>query len=551
MPHTRRWLPWAGMAVAPFVAFMLLREGVLSDSSFAAPTFHFFIVSLTSLVACFMAGLLVIAAGQLRDARVVFLSLAFLGIAGIFAVHGLTTPNQLFEGANPWVGFSARLSLLVGSVFFALSTLDRSRLLQRIVVRRQAFVTTCFLIGLAAYATIAFTDSASGGIAGAEPPAIAGVTVPVSAAGGSEYGGSEYGGSEYGSRADALPSASGTSQPAVAPAERFAFLQSDKLSWVTTIISLFLFCVMTVHYGRLYLRFPTPLLLSIALSSAFLMQAQLSMSFATNWRVSWWEYHVLMLASFVVVFVGLAMEYKQSGTLHGVVAGLLVRDTIDQLQRGYTDVIVALVNAVEAKDVYTRGHTQRVTELAIQVGEQLRLQNDRLGILAQAAMLHDIGKIGVPDAILNKPGALTDAEFDIIKEHPVRGHDIIKEVRSLQPALGGIRHHHERLDGAGYPDNLAGDAIPLDARIIAVADVFDALTSARSYRQAWTVSRALEAIRREAGHGFDPVCVNALERVMSRSDRMVGSIESDRAANSAAQSTNELHPSMAVQTIAD
>jgi HD-GYP domain-containing protein (c-di-GMP phosphodiesterase class II) len=223
-----------------------------------------------------------------------------------------------------------------------------------------------------------------------------------------------------------------------------------------------------------------------------------------------------MLAAFVVVVVGLAMEYKQSGSLDGVVAGLLVRNTIDQLQRGYTEVIVALVNAVEAKDIYTRGHTQRVTDLAVQIGEEMRIAPDRLRILSQAAMLHDIGKIGVPDSILNKTGPLTDAEYEVVKEHPVRGHAIIKEVRSLQPALGGIRHHHERVDGSGYPDGLVGDTIPLEARIIATADVFDALTSARSYRDAWPVSRALEVIQSEAGHGLDPVCVAALGRVLAR-----------------------------------
>jgi HD-GYP domain-containing protein (c-di-GMP phosphodiesterase class II) len=158
----------------------------------------------------------------------------------------------------------------------------------------------------------------------------------------------------------------------------------------------------------------------------------------------------------------------------------------------------------------------------------MRLAPDRLRVLSQAAMLHDIGKIGVPDSILNKPGPLTDDEYRTIQEHPVRGHAIIKEVRSLQPALGGIRHHHERYDGTGYPDGLTGDGIPLDARIIAVADVFDALTSARSYRDAWTVNRALEAIRQDAGIGLDPVCVAALERVMLQQEQAPRPAEPER-----------------------
>jgi hypothetical protein len=503
----RKWL-WAVFAVVPLILFVLLRKGVVNDPSWSVPQFHFFIVSLTSLVALFMAGLLVIAAGQLKDARVVFLSLAFLGIAGIFAVHGLTTPNALFTGMNPWVSFSAGLSLLVGSIFFALSTLDRNRAAQRFVVRHQVSITVSFLVALSLYAAVAFIDTGRGGVATQTNPSLAGVSEPAHDYG--ETAADEYGASSaYGNS---------NSQPAGDEDERFGFLKSESLELATSLLSLFLFGVVTVHYGRLYLRFPTPLLLGIALSSAFLLQAQLSMSIAANWQASWWEYHVLMLAGFIVVLVGLAMEYKQSGTLDGVVAGLLVRNTIDQLQRGYTDVIVALVNAVEAKDIYTRGHTQRVTELAVQIGEELRLAPDRLRILSQAAMLHDIGKIGVPDQILNKRGPLTDDEFNVIKEHPVRGHAIIREVRSLQPALGGIRHHHERMNGTGYPDGLAGEAIPLDARIIAVADVFDALTSARSYRDAWPVSRAVAALHKDAGIGLDAGCVDALDRVLARQE---------------------------------
>lgn len=181
---------------------------------------------------------------------------------------------------------------------------------------------------------------------------------------------------------------------------------------------------------------------------------------------------------------------------------------------GYTDVIVALVGAVEAKDLYTRGHTQRVSELALRIGEDMGLAPDRLRMLGQAAMLHDIGKIGVPDSILNKPGKLTDEEFAIIQEHPARGFEMVKGIRSLQPSLSGIRRHHERLDGSGYPDALSGDDISLDARIIAVAEVYDALTSERSYRTAWTVERALAEIEREAGTKLDWRSVTSLKRVL-------------------------------------
>jgi putative nucleotidyltransferase with HDIG domain len=177
-------------------------------------------------------------------------------------------------------------------------------------------------------------------------------------------------------------------------------------------------------------------------------------------------------------------------------------------------VIVALGGAVEAKDPYTRGHTLRVAELAVRIGQELRLSPERLRVLNRAALLHDIGKIGVPDTILNKPAKLTEDEYAIIKEHPVRGYGMIKHVKSLQRELGGVRHHHERLDGSGYPDGLKGDAIPLDARIIAVADVFDALTSPRPYRDAWPRERALALIDSEAGSKLDARCVHALHAAL-------------------------------------
>jgi HD-GYP domain-containing protein (c-di-GMP phosphodiesterase class II) len=232
------------------------------------------------------------------------------------------------------------------------------------------------------------------------------------------------------------------------------------------------------------------------------------------WRVSWWAYHPLMLAAFGAAVGGLGREYVRRRGAGGMVGGLLPRDTIAEVQHGYTEVIVALIAAVEAKDPYTRGHSQRVAALATSIGRELRLPSERLRVLSRAAILHDIGKIAVPDAILHKPGPLTPDEFAAIAAHPARGHAVIEEVGSLRREVAGVRHHHERLDGSGYPDGLVGRAIPLDARIIAVADVFDALTSRRPHRDAWPVERALATIADEAGTRLDPRCVAALHRVL-------------------------------------
>ncbi len=146
------------------------------------------------------------------------------------------------------------------------------------------------------------------------------------------------------------------------------------------------------------------------------------------------------------------------------------------------NILYALVNIIDAKDSYTRGHSERVTSISCKLAQKLGVSEERISILEKAAQLHDIGKIGVPESILNKPGVLTPEEFDKIKQHPVLGEEMCKPLHSLAPLLPVIRHHHERYDGKGYPDGLQGEQIPLEARIIAVADSYDAMVSERPYR---------------------------------------------------------------------
>jgi len=277
-----------------------------------------------------------------------------------------------------------------------------------------------------------------------------------------------------------------------------------------------LLLVVVARHAFLYRLSQTPSAASFLASAVFMAQAQVAMMLAPRWHASWWEYHGLVLAALASAILGLCWEYGQTGNLSDVVQGLLIRDPVSQFQRGYTEVIFALVRAVEAKDPYTRGHTLRVAELSVSIGRELRLSPERLRVLHQSALMHDIGKIGVADAILNKPGRLTPEEFEVIKEHPVQGHMIISSVRSLRQEVAGVRYHHERLDGSGYPDGLVGEEIPLDARIIAVADVFDALTTPRAYRDAWPAERALALIDQDAGPKLDRRCVVALHRVLRR-----------------------------------
>ena len=163
-----------------------------------------------------------------------------------------------------------------------------------------------------------------------------------------------------------------------------------------------------------------------------------------------------------------------------------------------------MAKLVEAKDAYTEHHVERVAQMAIRLGEALELPAEALDSLRRGALVHDIGKIGVSEAILKKPGPLTQGEFAEMKRHVIIGEEICHPLRTLRGALPIIRHHHERWDGHGYPDGLAGEAIPLLARIVTVADVFDALTSDRPYRAALSRTQAIEIIKQEAGAHLDP-----------------------------------------------
>lgn len=187
-----------------------------------------------------------------------------------------------------------------------------------------------------------------------------------------------------------------------------------------------------------------------------------------------------------------------------------------ELRRLSVDLVRALVNAIDQKDEYTSGHSNRVGYFAKLLGEAVGLGHEELQMLEWSALLHDVGKIGIRDDVLKKPGKLTKEEFEHIKEHPVRSFEVVRDIPQLRMALDGVRHHHEHWDGNGYPDGLAGENIPLQARIIQVADIFDALTTSRSYRKAFGWRRALGILRSEAGKVVDPNLVPVFEQIIER-----------------------------------
>lgn len=194
-----------------------------------------------------------------------------------------------------------------------------------------------------------------------------------------------------------------------------------------------------------------------------------------------------------------------------------------RLRTAYLETIHALASAVEARDPYTGGHVNRVTRMACALGEPVHLSPHQIECLERGAILHDIGKIGVPDAILRKPGPLDAAEWEWVKRHPRIAFEILQPIEFLHESLDCILHHHERWDGKGYPDGLRGEAIPMEARVMTVADALDAMTSTRPYRSARSFDEALAEIIAQAGAQFDPRVTRVLPDFETKLRRLVES----------------------------
>lgn len=195
---------------------------------------------------------------------------------------------------------------------------------------------------------------------------------------------------------------------------------------------------------------------------------------------------------------------------------LQVAEVYESAGELFLDLIKALVTAIDAKDPYTQGHSQRVSDYSVMIAEELGLNEPQINDIRISSLLHDIGKIGIPDAILQKEGSLTAAEYRIVKAHPRTGANILRQVKMLDAVVPGILQHHEQLNGEGYPGGLCGDEISLMGRIIAVADVFDAMTSDRPYRKAIKTPDVIDYLKENAGILFDPNCVRILTNRISR-----------------------------------
>jgi putative nucleotidyltransferase with HDIG domain len=461
-PITQSW-PWLAAAVLPAAAFLWLLSHPAEDPLIRVPQEHFIIVTAVSLVAFAMALLLAIAAVQLAQYRVLFLALGFMVMGGLFSVHGVSTPGFLMTGqvaqyAGRVVGISAYLSLFIPALFFAASyTPIAAALERRLPFWPAGWFVVAIATALGAYATIAVSST----------ELLA--TLP------------------FGVKPYSTMMAAGT-------------------------IGLLLFSA--YRQLRAYQSSRLPMQIILVLAFLLLAEAQVAMAVGPLWRLSWWEYHFLMLLSVGLAFWSLMLHRARGQTLREVVEATLELQVKVGVEIEEVDTIAVLVAAVEAKDEITKGHNSRVAGLSVSIGREMGLPSENLRLLARAGLLHDVGKIGVPDAILAKPGALDDEEWKVIKRHPALGVEILSKVASLRREAEIVAAHHERVDGSGYPKGLKGEQIPLEARIVAVADTYDVLVSDRPYRKAFGKIKAIQILREESGTHLYPPAVQALLRVI-------------------------------------
>ena len=450
-----------GVLGTPAGLFMILKAFPALDIAFQSLDFHLVVVSLIAAFAASVAVLAAVPAGRSRDSSLVFLALGCLSVGIAMLGHGLMTPGVGGMPENLWVVRLPALAIAAFAAFHA-AALIPPRSGAANFASRYPYVA----LGLPAAIMIA------------------GLALVIR-----------------------FPAAGIGSHP---------FANEDTVLAVVGTLSALVLTVVGLNHWRRWRLSGDSVQLALVLASLLAAEAQLSMRFGRLWHLSWWDYHVLLLLGFGSTVYALLRSYMRGQERRLDLGHVFQGSPLAHISRGYPEALRALVAAVEARDSYTRGHSKRVTELSLDIGQKLGLRDDKLRQLVWGAELHDIGKIGIPDEVVQKPGALTPEERSTIEQHPVIGWEIASKVNSLQEVLEVVRHHHERIDGTGYPDRLTGEEIPLSARIVAVADVWDALTSDRSYRPAWPYEKALEVMHEGRGSQFDERCLDAFFEVMAR-----------------------------------
>jgi HD-GYP domain-containing protein (c-di-GMP phosphodiesterase class II) len=277
------------------------------------------------------------------------------------------------------------------------------------------------------------------------------------------------------------------------------------------------FAVVTVRAARTFLLTRRFLDLVVVVGLLWLATALVPALTQDYTRLGWWIGHEVELDGILLVGIAVAVDLARAAQSRPLVGDLTAAELVASEDVFLGSQVRALTVTLAEKDEYTERHTRRVALRAVQVGDELGLSRGRLRTLAIGGLVHDIGKLSIPDAILRKPAQLDDDEYATVREHAERGYRLLHELGGFDRNVRDlVRNHHERLDGRGYPRGLSAEELSLDARILTVCDVYDALISKRVYRDAWSKEEAIAFLRSEAGTAFDERCVEALARVVGR-----------------------------------
>jgi putative nucleotidyltransferase with HDIG domain len=418
---------------------------------------HFIGVGVSALVAATAALALTIVGVRRGDGRAVLVGTGFTVMAALLGIHGLATPGVLI-GMNGVIALTGAATLPAGAAVLALSALPSLRRptnLQRLLV----------LEGSALVAVVTL------GVIGMVFPSL-------------------------------VPYVPEPASPA---------------ALVALGVGVALFALLLLRALKTYLLTRRFADLTVVVGVAWLTAALPPAMVLNYMDLGWWLGHLFELAGILLVGITVAVDLARSAQSRSLVGDLRAAELVAAEEAFLGGRVRALTQLLADKDESTEEHTRRVALRAVQVGEELGLAPGRLRALAIGGLLHDIGKLSVPERILKKPAALDDEEFAAIKRHPEKGVKLLRELGAFAQTVQELVHsHHERLDGKGYPRGLSECDLSLDTRILTVCDVYDALVSPRVYRDAWTHDAALALLRDETGSAFDARCVVALERVLSR-----------------------------------
>lgn len=445
--------------VLPLVIYIYLRINFAQDLLLQLPVHHFYIVSITSLIALIVSIIVGIIGARQRNLQVIYVSLAFISLAAFFSLHGLTTPGFILPDPHAVVGIAAQLSVFTMSFWLLISSLPTESRVSAWLAKRAKYLLPLWTPAIVIISALALSN-----------PMLAEL-IPV------------------------------TQKP---------------LQYLVGGLTLLMASWAGFRYWQSYRYSKFPFQLAIAYVGGWIAVSQIIITTGTVFYLSWWIYHLLLLLSVLLTVLGLLIQYRRGDSIVRSILGLFSSDPNERLAAGISPSVRQLILSVEKRDPYTAGHSNRVAQGAFDLGAALKLPPEDLRVLAQGGIVHDVGKLEVPDEVLNKPGPLNKEERKAIENHTVAGYELCARLGFMPPELAIIRSHHERLDGKGYPDGLGANDIPLLVRVLSVIDVWDALTSARAYRPAWSEKEALKYLMDNRDSQFDGKLVDAWAQVINK-----------------------------------